>query len=154
MATAQSQYLRIFDTAGVTYERWQSYYVNAVVTWDSAPWIYVPFYADGFTAGISGDDANVSVTAPGSRLVIDAFEDAIRDGRLAEIEIYTFDPGVNNTTPQAGQELIGSYVGQIIGGTGTLTGITIQLGSALSPVGSQVPPRKLTTLMMGQGCRL
>lgn len=154
MATAQSQYLRIFDTAGVTYERWQSYYINAAVIWESVPWIYVPFIADGFTVGISGDDANVSIKVPANKLISSTFEDALWNGRLAEIKIYTFDPTIDNNQPQNSQELVGSYVGQIIGGTGTLTSITIQLGSALSPVGSQMPPRKFTTFMMGQGCKL
>lgn len=154
MAVAQSQYLRIFDAAGVTYERWQSYYATSVVTWESESWIYIPFIADGFTAGVSGDDANISVTAPATLSIMQAFDDAITEGRLVELKIYTFDPGVDNDEPQAGQDLVGLYIGQVVGGTGDLTSMTIQLGSALSPVGSQVPPRKFTTLIMGQGCRL
>lgn len=154
MARAQSQYLRIFDTAGVTYERWQSYYATGSVSWDDEAWTYVPFAADGFTAGVNVDDADISVTAPATRPVVLAFEQAIRQAFLVQLEIYQFDPEDGNNAPQEEQELVGQYIGQVAGGSSGLTSITVQLGSALSPVGSQVPPRKLTTYIMGKGCKL
>lgn len=154
MARAQSQYLRIYDTAGVTYQRWQSYYANTTVNWDSASWAYVPFVADGFTAGIGGNEASVSVTAPATSVVIDAFEQAIRNGYLVQLSIYQFDTLQGNSSPQAAQSLVGSFTGQVAGGSSKLTSITLQLGSALSPVGAQIPPRKFTTAIMGKGCVL
>ena len=150
---AQSQYLRIYDSGGTTYQRWQSYYANTSVTWASAKWLYVPFIADGITAGVSGDESNVTITAAATSMVIDAFEAAILDGRLVDLSIYQFDAGINNDTPQAGQQLVAGYTGQVTGGAATLTTLTLQLGSALSPVGAQVPPRKFTTAIMGQGVR-
>ena len=150
---AQSQYLRIYDAGGTTYQRWQSYYANTSVTWSSATWNYVPFIADGITAGSSGTEESVSVTAAATGLVLDAFLAAISDGRLVDLSIYQFDYNAGNNAPQAGQELVASYTGQVVGGNGGLTSLTIQLGSALSPVGAQVPPRKLTLAIMGQGIR-
>jgi hypothetical protein len=154
MARAQAQYLRIFSNAGISYSRWQSYYSNATVAWDNNDWIFVPFIADGYTDGISGDESAVSIAAPSTSVVINAFEDAIRNGRFAQLLIYEFDPTVNNTTPQSGQVLIGSFTGQVVGGSSTLTSATLQLGSALSPVGAQIPLRTFTTAIMGKGCRL
>lgn len=154
MARAQSQYLRIYDTAGVTYQRWQSYYANTTVSWSSASWGYVPFIADGFTAGIGGDETSVTITAPATSVVIAAFEAAISSGRLADLTIYQFDSTLGNNTPQVGQTLVGSFTGQVVGGSSGLTTITLQLGSALSPIGAQIPPRKFTTAIMGTGCRL
>ena len=154
MARAQAQYLRIYDATGVTHQRWQSYYVNSTVTWSSAAWQYVAFAADGFTAGISGDETDISVTAPATTTVIAAFESAINNGRLVELGIYKFDTLLGNSTPQAGQQLVAAFTGQVIGGTGGLTNFAIQLGSALSPIGAQIPPRKLTTQLIGKGCKL
>ena len=154
MARAQSQYLRIYDTAGVTYQRWQSYYANTTVSWDSSSWQYVPFIADGFTAGISGDESDISVTAPATSVVMDAFLAAIRRGRLVQLDIYQFDTLYGNDDPQTGQELVASVTGQVVGGNGGLTNMTIQLGSAISPIGAQIPPRTFTTRIMGKGCRL
>lgn len=153
MARAQSQYLRIYDTAGVTYQRWQSYYASATVTWDGQQWDFVRFSADGFTAGLSGDEASITVSAPATSLVMQVFMDAIRDGHLVELKIYQFDTIYGNDTPQTGQELVASVTGQVVGGYGSLTTVTLQLGSALSPVGAQIPPRQFTTAIMGKGFR-
>lgn len=150
---AQSQYLRIYDSGGTTYQRWQSYYANTSVTWSGAKWLYVPFIADGITAGVSGDESNVTITAAATSMVIDAFEAAILEGRLVDLSIYQFDSNSGNDSPQAGQQLVAGYTGQVTGGAATLTTLTLQLGSALSPVGAQVPPRKFTTAIMGQGVR-
>jgi hypothetical protein len=154
MARAQAQYLRIYDIGGTTYQRWQSYYVNRAVTFSSASWSYVPFIADGFTAGISGDEANIAITAPAISQVISAFEAALRNGRLCDLSIYQFSTEAGNSSPQADQELIAQYSGQAVGASAGLTNITLQLGSALSPIGAQIPPRKFTTAIMGKGCRL
>lgn len=153
MARAQSQYLRVYDIGGTTYRRWQSYYANTSVTWQNVKWLYVPFMADGVTAGISGDESNVTVTAAATSMVLDTFETAIREAWLVELSIYQFDAAVDNDNPQATQELIAQYTGQVVGGRGSLTSLTLQLGSALSPIGVQVPPRKFTTAIMGQGIR-
>lgn len=154
MARAQSQYLRIYDSAGVTYARWQSYYVNTNVTWDSAQWIYIPFEADGITEGSSGEEAAVNVTAPATSVVTTNFLAGIREGRLVELRLYQFNALGGDTAPQADQQLVSTYNGQIVGGSSTLTRMTIQIGSALSPVGIQVPPRKLSVAMIGLGCKL
>lgn len=154
MARAQAQYLRIYDATGVTYQRWQSYYVNTNITWDSAVWQYVPFSADGFTAGVSGDEADISIAVPATTTTIAAFESAINNGRLAFLGIYQFDTLLGNDLPQPGQELVAGFIGQVIGGGGSLTSIEIQLGSALSPIGAQVPPRKFITQLIGKGCKL
>lgn len=151
---AQSQYLRIYDSGGTTYQRWQSYYADTSVVWAGAMWLYVPFIADGITAGVSGDESNVTITAAATSMVIDAFEAAILDGRLVDLSIYQFNSNNGNNSPQGGQQLVAGYTGQVTGGTATLTTLTLQLGSALSPVSSQVPPRKFTIEIMGQGIRV
>lgn len=146
--------MRIYDTGGTTYQRWQSYYANATVTWNGAPWQYLPFVADGFTEGISGDESNISVTAPAIAIVTEAFEAAIANGRLVELSTYQFDALFGNDAPPTNQTLIAQYVGQVTGGSGSLTSLTLALGSAIAPVGAQIPIRTFTTSLIGVGCRL
>lgn len=148
---AQSQYLRIYDSGGTTYQRWQSYYANTSVTWQGSKWLYVPFIADGITSGSSGDEVNIAITTAATSMVINAFNDAMRESRLVDLSIYEFNSEVDNDAPQASQVLIAGFIGQVIGGSGTLTSMTILLGSALSPIGAQVPPRVFTPSIMGQG---
>lgn len=154
MARAQSQYLRIYDITGITYQRWQSYYSGKTVNWSNASWQYVPFIADGIMAGISGDESGVTITAPATTYVVRAFESALAVGKLADLSIYQFDTLLGNNTPQNAQQLVAAFTGQIVGASGGLTSITVQLGSALSPVGAQIPPRKFTTAMIGKGASL
>jgi hypothetical protein len=153
MARGQSQYLRIFDTGG-TYQRWQNYYVNSTVTFDSASWAFLGFDVDGFTAGQTGDEGGVSVTLPATAFIIDTVEDALRNARLVELSMYEFDTLDGNNTPQAGQELIASYVGEVVGAGGPFESISLELGSSLSPVGAQVPPRKFTSRLIGVPVKL
>lgn len=148
-----SQYLR-FIQDGVTLARWQNGYYGATVTWQTSPWIWVPFTAGGMVAGVSGDETGLTVSAPATRQVRQAFEAALSAGHLVELTQYQFDPLASPGSPPVGQVLQAQFLGQVVGATASLTSMTVQLGTALDPVGSQVPPRSLTTLIMGVGCRL
>jgi hypothetical protein len=153
MARGQSQYLRIFS-GSTTYQRWQSYYVNTSVTWESAAWAYQPFDADGITAGEVQSESSISVTLPATTNVMQVVLQALDEARLAELRLYEFDTILGNSTPQAGQTLIASYLGEVVGVSGGFTSIQMQLGSSISPVGAQVPPRKFTTKLIGAPCQL
>lgn len=154
MARAQSQYLRLFDAAGVTYQRWQSYYPGGNVTYDGASWFYVPFTCNGISAGVVSGEANLSITAIATAIVVAAFQQAITVGHLCTVSFYEFDSDAGNDLPQATQTLLAAVTGQVVGGSASATAITIQLGSALAPVGAQVPPRTATTALIGVGCQL
>jgi hypothetical protein len=153
MARGQSQYLRIFS-GSTTYQRWQSYYVNTSVTWESASWSYQPFDADGITAGEVQSESSISVTLPATTNVMEVVLQALDEARLAELRLYEFDTILGNSTPQTGQTLIASYLGEVVGVSGSFTSIQMELGSSLSPVGAQVPPRTFSTRLIGAPCKL
>lgn len=153
MARGQSQYLRIFSGA-TTYQRWQSYYVNTSVSYGSAVWAYQPFDADGITAGEVQSESSISVTLPATTNVMEVVLQALNEARLAELQVYEFDTILGNSTPQTGQTLIASYLGEVVGVSGGFTSIQMQLGSSLSPVGAQVPPRTFSTRLIGAPCKL
>jgi hypothetical protein len=153
MARGQSQYLRIFSGT-TTYQRWQAYYVNTSVTWESASWSYQPFDADGITAGEVQSESSISVTLPATTNVMEVVLQALDEARLAELRLYEFDTLLGNSTPQAGQTLIASYLGEVVGVSGSFTSIQMELGSSLSPVGAQVPPRTFSTRLIGAPCKL
>jgi hypothetical protein len=153
MGRAQAQYLRIFS-GSTTYQRWQSYYVNTSVTYGGAVWAYQPFDADGITAGEVQSEASISVTLPATTNVMEVVLQALNEARLAELQVYEFDTILGNSTPQTGQTLIASYLGEVVGVSGGFTSIQMQLGSSLSPVGAQVPPRTFSTRLIGAPCKL
>lgn len=154
MARAQSQFLRIYGDDGITYHRWQNYYGNSAAQLEGAAWTYLPFLARGFTAGAPSDEAGVSISAPATTTITQAFELAIRRAWLANVRVFQFSTLSGDVAPQSGLTPVAEFTGQIIGAVGGLTTITLQLGSALSPVGVQVPPRVFTTAIMGRGAIL
>lgn len=149
----QAQYLRLYDNSG-TYLRWQAYYVNQTITWDSQQWSYHPFTADGLIGGNPGTDAGISLSVPATTAAIDAFEDALNLNQLCEIKMYEFDTRLTQAAPQASQLLIGAFVGEVIGISGSFASLTIKLGSSLAPVGAQAPPRKFSSTMIGAPLRI
>jgi hypothetical protein len=153
MARGQSQFLRIFS-GSTTYQRWQSYYVNTSVSYDSNVWAYQPFDADGITAGEVQSESSISITLPATTNVMEVVLQALDEARLAELRLYEFDTLLGNSTPQNGQTLIASYLGEVVGVSGSFTSIQMQLGSSLSPVGAQVPPRTFSTRLIGAPCKL
>ena len=153
MGRAQAQYLRIFS-GSTTYQRWQSYYVNTSVTYGGAVWSYQPFDADGITAGEVQSEASISVRLPATTNAIEVSLQALNEARLAELQLYEFDTILGNSAPQAAQTLIASYVGEVVGVSGSFTSIEMELGSSLSPVGAQVPPRTFSTQLIGAPCKL
>jgi hypothetical protein len=153
MARGQSQYLRIFS-GSTTYQRWQSYYVNTSITWESATWSYQAFDADGITAGEVQSESSISIRLPATTNVIEVVLQALNEARLAELQFYEFDTILGNSTPQAGQTLIASYLGEVVGVKGGFTEIEMELGSSLAPVGPQVPPRTFSSRLVGGPCKL
>jgi hypothetical protein len=153
MARGQSQYLRIFS-GSTTYQRWQSYYVNTAVTYGGTVWSYQAFDADGITAGEVQSESSISVRLPATTNAIEVALQALDEARLVELQLYEFDTLLGNNTPQPGQRLIASYVGEVVGVQGSFTLIQMELGSSLSPVGAQVPPRTFSTRLIGAPCKL
>ena len=152
MGRAQAQYLRIFDSSS-TYARWQGYYVNQTITLDSASWEYMPFSASGIIESGASSGKSVSITVPATNSIVEAFTLALSYGRFCELKIYEFDSRLDQTAPQSGQNLIGSYTSQVVNVNGTFTRLEIELGSSLSPIGAQVPPRTFTSYLIGAPLR-
>ena len=152
MARAQSQFLRIYDSAGITYQRWQNFYSNAIVTWDSASWVYVAFTASGVASGVTGDEGGTTLTLPATRVVVQAVDLAMEQARLFEVRTYEFDPVADGvSSPPAGQTLISTFLGEITSASEAGFEFTLQMGSSLSPVGAQFPPRTMTNNLIGMG---
>ena len=149
----QSQYLRIYNGA-TTYQRLQNYYVNETVTWDSAQWVYQPFVVNGYIGGTPGADVGITIDVPCTERLLQAFKDALNFNRLCEIKLYEFDTRLTNAEPQAGQILIGTYVGEVVSMGGSFSLLTVRLGSTLAPVGAQVPPRNFSNYLIGTPIRL
>lgn len=153
-AIASSQFLRISDAAGTAWHRWQSFYAHRSVTLNGQPWLFQPFEASALTIGQTGDEGGVTLELPATPLTLDAAAIAMAQGHVFELFSYEFTPTGTESAPPSSQQLVAQFAGEIVNASANLTGLRLELGSSLAPVGAQIPPRTFTTRLMGKGCRL
>ena len=82
-----------------------------------------------------------------------ALSDAAVQRRLVELTMLQFDSSDAGEPPED-SSVIARFEGEAVGGSATLTRITMLVGSVLAPIGSQIPPRTITTNLIGKGCIL
>ena len=153
MATGQAAFASIGDGFGTVFARWQSYWVDSIANWDGQSWIYQQLDWAGVTSGQAmGDQA--TLTFPGVPSVLDMTERALAGPWVVTLRVLQFDEEAGATGPPATYTLAASCVGEVISASAGLTTMTWKLGSALSPVGAQFPPRTAGTRLIGVPCRL
>jgi hypothetical protein len=149
----QAAFLEIGDGSGSITNRWQSYWIDQVVSWDSRTWTYQQLDWAGLVSGQAvGDQA--TITLPAVPSVLQLTERALAGAWVATLRVIQWDEELSSTPPASGYVLAASCVGQVIGATGSLTQVTWRLGSALSPIGAQFPPRTAITALIGVPSRL
>ena len=153
MAFGSVAFVELTDGQGTTYARWQSYWLDQAVTFLTQSWQYQQMDWAGVVSGVStGEQASITVPAtPSIRALV---ERALSGTWLAILTVYSCDEELADAGPPTEMILVGSAIGEVVAGGGGLTSITMQLGSALSPVGAQFPPRTMTTPMIGVPARL
>jgi len=153
MLRGQAAFVAIGDGFGAIYARWQSYWVDAVVSWDGQAWSCQQMDWSGVTSGqVTGDQA--TLTLPAVPSVQAMTEQALAGPWVATLRVIQFDESIASSGPPASYILAASCVGEVIGASASLSQITWKLGSALSPVGAQFPPRTAITPLIGVPCRL
>jgi hypothetical protein len=150
---AKAQLLTMTDLAGVVRERWQMYWAGTI-TYSGHEWHYMQFDAPGVADGDPGSERNISVVMAATSRAVRAFERALAAGWLVQLTMYEFDAEEGQSGPPSGMELTAQFDGQAVSGKATVSSLTLDLGTALAPVGATVPPRILTTALMGVGARL
>jgi hypothetical protein len=151
MARGQAAFAQITDESGLTVARWQSFWVDQTVTWEGQAWDYQQMDWTGVTSGqVTGEQA--SITLPRLPSLQALLKRALYGPWVVSLRVYQFDETLDTGSPQAEQILVGSSVGQVVSASGLLSTITWKLGSALSPVGAQFPPRTATSSLIGVPC--
>jgi len=153
MARGQALFVQLQDAGQVTtMARWQSFWIDATVTWQGHPWSYQPMDWSGVTSGSGGDQATLML--PRLPSIQSIMRQALAGPWIATLLVYQFDESLDAGSPQAGQVLIGSCIGQVVSASATATTLTLKLGSALSPIGAQFPPIIATDDLIGVPCIL
>ncbi len=146
---AQSQFLRIYTSGGSDHHLWQNFYVNQSVTVSSKTHRYFPFAWGGIGESSAIGEQTIQLTLPATSLAVSAFEAAFSSKHLCELKTYEFDARLGLTTPQSGQTEIGAFLGYVAKMSGSLTELSVELGSTIAPVGAQIPSRTATNRLVG-----
>ena len=153
MARGQVAFLQLANEGGAVIARWQSFWVDLSVIWEGQLWDYQQMDWVGITSGQASAE-QVTITLPRLPSVQSLVKRALYGPWVATLRVYQFDEVLDAGAPQSAQALVGSTVGQVVSASGSLTTLTMKLGSALSPVGAQFPPRTATTTLIGVPCQL
>lgn len=152
MDSGQAAFVELSDGYGCTFARWQSYWIDAIATWEGQSWAYQQFDWEGLTSGQAvGDQGNL--TLPAIPSVLGLTERALAGSWVVSLRVLQFDEEAAAAAPPTDYVLVASCVGQVVGASGGLTRRTWRLGSALSPIGAQFPPRAAITSLIGVPCR-
>lgn len=170
MALAQAQLVSVGDLAN-----FQSYWVNNKV-WlqegdESRLYSFLAFDSGVIVTTNTGDNQTLAVTLPATASMFALVEDCITNRIVWRVSIIEFE-ALSAQTPGAAAavvdgvqtynagaigskfQLLARFFGEIINADSDTVNLNISLGSSLSPVGSQVPPRKFSTLRVGAPLRL
>lgn len=139
------EFLRVFDASDVDRLLWQNYWPGQFVD----GYTYMPFSSSGFSANRAGVQEQMTLTMPALPIAFNLAQAGTSSAWLAELSVYQFSISTNTTDPPTSKTLTGRFTGEIVGGSMTLTEITIELGTSLTPTGVVVPARRFTTDLIG-----
>jgi|TARA_Y100000289_G_scaffold65428_1_gene78978 hypothetical protein len=146
---AQSQFLRIYTSGGSDHHLWQNFYVNQTVTVSSKSYRFFPFTWGGIGESSAIGEQTVELVLPATSLAISAFQTAFTSKHLCELKTYEFDSRLGVSSPQSSQTVIGSFLGYVSSMNGSLTELSVSLGSTIAPVGAQIPSRTASNRLVG-----
>jgi hypothetical protein len=146
-------FLRIY-IGTTTFWAVQNYYQGTTITSDGVDYQYLDFSTGDIVADRSADSGSLQVTLPAITTAVLMVEQGIANGYLGELTIYRFTAETGPAAPPLGQTVLLTFIGEVIGGGSNFDStVTLELGSALAPLGSQVPSRRFTSELVGIPCR-
>lgn len=154
MTVHHPAFLRLYDNNGTTLAL-QNYYMNGNVAINGDIYQFLDFSIGDVTSSISADTSNMQITLPALTTVVLQIELALAQGLLGRLVVYRFEADAAPNSPPAGQTVLIDVIGEAANANSRFdSSITLELGSALAPIGSQVPPRRFTSELVGVPARL
>jgi hypothetical protein len=155
MTTHRPTFLRIYeDTTSSTAFSVQNYY-HSTITVSGVAFQFLDFSVEGLQSTSTADQNQITVTLPALTTAIDV---AARGtgSLLAEVTVYSFDSATAPESPPVGQVTLLQFVGLLAGWDlpNFDTTLAITIGSILSPIGAEFPPRRYSSVVVGIPCRL
>lgn len=184
MALAQAQLLSIFPGRNTPDENpWlgfaaQSYWIEMKVRLffgiGQSFYVFRTFDTGVIVNSSTGDAQTLSVTLPATDESYQLVESSLHDGLIWQVTIVQFEslskqslPTLNYTVnddrvlydggdllnPNEFQ-VLARFLGEVVNASSDTMSLSLELGPSLSPTGSQVPPRKFRSALVGAPLRL
>ena len=171
MARAQAQFLEVETKGGASLGGFQSFWIDkrVVLPSSSTTFDYQPFDTGVIVTTNTGDNQQLDLSLPGSHYWHRLVEQALEQGHVWTTTIYEFEsllfpeptfistdePGLNRyQLDETKLGVMAQFFGEVVSATSDSDAISLQLGSSLSPVGAQVPPRRFLSSIIGTPLRL
>ena len=152
MSRSQMATLRLYSSA-TTYLRWQNYYVNTSLSFLSQTWEFFPFEFGGISESAAPGGNQLTITLPATSSAVSEFSKAQAGLMICEINLYEFSADLAQSAAPSTFTVVATHLGQVLNLGGSFTQLQVGLGTVLSPVGSQVPPRTYSTALIGAPLR-
>ena len=130
-------------------EQYQNYWPSQTVDQHT----FYPFICSAIVSDSSGGQQSISVSFATSQVITDLVEAGLANAYFADLTFYRFTATADGTPPTS-KTIIANYIGETISASQDETTITVAIGSSLSAVEAQAPPRKFTTTLIGEPPKL
>lgn len=138
------------DGATTTVNQFQNFRINANFSYTGSDGVsrsygFAPFGFSGVTVNRSGDGLDASLVFPNNSITRSWAVDAIELNYLMDVDVLITDESADVSTFITAH----NYVGQVMGGQWDNTSLNLVLGTVLDAVGTDVPRRSLTRVLVG-----
>lgn len=171
MARAQSQFLEVETKDGAPLGGFQSFWVDKRIVFPSSSttFDFQPFDTGVIVTTNTGDNQQLDLSLPGTHFWHRLVEESLEAGHVWTTTIYEFEsllfpepsfvstdePGQNRyEIDETKLGVMAQFFGEVVTAGHNEETISLQLGSSLSPVGAQVPPRRFLSSVIGTPLRL
>jgi hypothetical protein len=132
-----------FTDPNGTITRWQNFFGEGTVTFNSQAYQLLPFIYQGAQKNKGGDNISSQLTLPANALTLSWIQDAVNNNWLVEVQTYQL------TESYAPSLLLGHEYWIAIGLGYTTSAVELQLGNALDAIGAQAPNARITHERVG-----
>jgi|TARA_S200002703_G_C3669882_1_gene205666 hypothetical protein len=125
--------------------KFQNFFIAKDMTYNDDTYTFVPFGFSGVTVNRTGDGLESSLVFPNNDLTRGWAVEAIDQHYVMEVDVLIID----STSATGSHTPVHTYIGQVVGGQWDNASLTLQLGTVLDAVGTDVPRRSLTRQLIG-----
>ena len=134
-----------FLSGGNTVYRYQNFFINESITYDSNPYVFVPFGFSGTTVNKTGDGVDSDLVFPNNTISRSWADDALRNSWIAYVRTLIVDPDDKTSF-----SLLSQYYGAVDAGSWDDTTLKLTLNTVLDAVGNEFPRRRLNQQLCGE----